>query len=199
MKLSNWVYVALISIVLASCSSGESNKGDQLYAEGRYEEAINAYDAYLVNRPKNVQALYNRGRSHEELGAFDEAERDFLAALSHDAKNSQVLLSLSNLYQKQKRHTSALLYAEYAVEVAGAPAMAYFMKGRALHQLGNSEEAYKEYSTAIKMNKNYGQAYYYRGLLKFATDRVKSGCDDMNAALKVGYEDAREAMERYCQ
>lgn len=199
MKLLNWVYVALISIVLASCSSGESNKGDQFYADGKYEEAINAYNAYLVNRPKNVQALYNRGRSHEELEQYDEAEKDFLAALSYDSKNTQVLLSLSNLYQKQKKHTSALLYAEYAVEVAGAPAMAYFMKGRALHQLGNTEEAYKEYSTAIKMNKSFGQAYYYRGLLKFATDRIKSGCDDMRAAIKVDYEEAREAMERYCQ
>jgi tetratricopeptide (TPR) repeat protein len=199
MRFSKWVYVALISIALASCSSGESNKGDQLYAAGNYEEAINAYNAYLVNRPKNVQALYNRGRSHEELGEYDKAERDFLAALTHDAKNTQVLLSLSNIYQKQKKHTSALLYAEYAVEVAGAPAMAYFMKARALHQLGNTEEAYKEYSTAIKMDKNFGQAYYYRGLLKFATDRVKSGCDDMRAAIKLNFEDAREAMSRYCE
>lgn len=199
MKFSKWVYVALISIILASCSAGESNKGDQLYSAGKYEEAIDAYDTYLVNRPKNVQALYNRGRSHEELGDFEKAERDFLAALSHDSKNVQVLLSLSNLYQRQKKHSQALLYAEYAVEVPGAPAMAYFMKGRALHQLGNTEEANKEYSSAIKMDKNFGQAYYYRGLLKFATDKVKSGCEDMRAAIKLNFEDAREAMDRYCQ
>jgi tetratricopeptide (TPR) repeat protein len=120
-------------------------------------------------------------------------------ALEQDSKNTQVLLSLSNVYQKQKKHNNALLYAEYAVEIPGAPAMAYFMKGRALHQIGNITEAYKEYSTAIKMDKDFGMAYYYRGMLKIATDRKKSGCDDLKAAIKLNYSEAQEVLDKYCQ
>ena len=76
--------------------------------------------------------------------------------------------------------------------------MAYFMKGRAMHQLGNTNEAYKEYSTAIKMDKDFGMAYYYRGMLKLANDRKKSGCDDLRAALKLNYNEANEAINKYC-
>lgn len=200
MKVSIWVIASLIGIaLLTSCSSGDSNKGDDLFNQGQFEEAILAYNNFLASKPKNVKAIYNRGRSYEELGKFQEAEKDFLAALEQDNKNFQVLLSLSNLYQKQKKHSNALLYAEYAVEIPGAPAMAYFMKARALHQLGNTNEAYKEYSTAIKMDKNFDIAYYYRGMLKIATDRKKSGCDDLQAAIKLNYTEAQEAFDKYCR
>ena len=201
MKVLNWSFASLIGIVLflGSCSQGGSSKGDVLFSEGKYEEAIAEYNSVLASKPKNVKALYNRGRSYEELGNFPQAEKDFLAALNEDNKNIQVLLSLSNIYQKQKNHSSALLYADYAVEVPGAPAMAYFMKGRALHQVGNTQEALREYSAAIKMDKDFGQAYYYRGMLKIATDKKKSGCEDINLALRLNFTTAQEAADKYCK
>lgn len=201
MKVLNWVFAYLIGILLVfgSCSQGGSNKGDELFSQGKYEEAIAAYDSFLASKPRNVKALYNRGRSYEELGDFSKAEKDFLAALNEDSKNIQLLLSLSNIYQKQKNHTSALLYADYAVEVPGAPAMAYFMKGRALHQIGNIQEALREYSAAIKMDKDFGQAYYYRGMLKIATDKKKSGCEDINLAIRLNFTTAQEAADKYCK
>lgn len=200
MRVFQWGFASLIGLVfLISCSGGNSNKGDELFSKGDYEAAIAAYDNFLATKPRNVKALYNRGRAQEELGNFQKAEKDFLLALEQDSKNTQVLLSLSNVYQKQKKHNNALLYAEYAVEIPGAPAMAYFMKGRALHQIGNTNEAFKEYSTAIKMDKDFGMAYYYRGMLKIATDRKKSGCDDLKAAIKLNYLEAQEVLDKYCQ
>lgn len=199
MSIFRWDLASLLGIMfLFSCSKQDYNRGDAFFNQGAYEEAIAAYDGFLASNPKNVKALYNRGRAYEELGQFKHAEKDFLNALEQDKKNTQILLSLSNIYQKQKRHSSALLYAEYAVEVPGAPAMAYFMKGRAMHQLGNTNEAYKEYSTAIKMDRDFGMAYYYRGMLKLATDRKKSACDDLRAALKLNYQEAMEAIDKYC-
>ncbi|MDX5478557.1 tetratricopeptide repeat protein [Fontibacter flavus] len=199
MRVFQWVFASLIGIMfLVSCSGGESNKGDSYYTQGDYENAIVAYDTYLSTKPKDFKALYNRGRAYEELGEYEKAEQDFLLALEQDRKNTQILLSLSNVYQKQKKHNNALLYAEYAVEVPGAPAMAYFMKARALHQIGNTDEAYKEYSTAIKMDKDFGMAYYYRGMLKIATDNKRSGCEDLRAAVKLNYEEAQEALNKYC-
>lgn len=195
----NWLFVGLI-VIFASCSSGsQSEKGDVLFKRGDYAEAIVAYTSFLETKPKNVKALYNRGRAHEELGDFQQAEKDFLEALSFDKRNTQVMLSLSNLYQKQKNHTNALLYADFAVETPGAPAMAYFMKGRALHQLGNTEEALKDYSTAIKMDKDFAEAFFYRGMLKLATDKKKAGCEDLTLASKLNFAEANTAIEKFCK
>lgn len=200
MKLRKWVFATLIGIFsLGSCSENLSNKGDKLYSEGKFQEAVAEYDNVLKNKPKYIKALYNRGRAYEEMGDFSKAEKDFLAAHAQDKKNIQVLLSLSNIYQKQKNHTSALLYADAATQIPGAPAMAYFLKGRALHQIGSTEDALKEYSLAIQIDKDFGQAYYYRGMLKIATDRKRSGCEDIRAAIKLEYSDAKPALEKYCK
>ncbi len=200
MKHKNRILLSTLIIFLnLSCTEQSSDAGDRYFAQGEYEESISAYDNFLSNNPNNVKALYNRGRAHEELGNFEEAEKDFLAALEQDKTNVQVMLSLSNVYQKQKNHSSALLYAEYAIERPGAPPMAYFLKARALHQLGNVQEALREYSAAIKMDPEFGQALYYRGLLNYATKKNRSACADFQGALRQNYEPAQEAIDKYCQ
>lgn len=200
MKVKHWVCASLIGILaLSACSENTSNKADNLFSQKKYEEAVAEYDNVLKNNPKYLKGLYNRGRAYEELGDYKKAENDFLAAYEVDPKNVQVMMSLSNIYQKQKNHASALLFADYAVQVYGAPALAFFLKGRALHQMGNTGEAMIEYSTAIKMDKDFGRAYYYRGMLKFSTDKKKFGCDDISTALKLGHKGAQVAQEKYCK
>ena len=190
--------VSIVVLGLGACNQENSNEGDEFFTQEEYEKAIVSYDKFLSSNPTNVRALYNRGRSYEELGKLQLAEKDFLAALNQDTKNIHLLLSLSNLYQKLKNHNSALLYADYAVEVPGAPAMAYFMKARALHQLGNVQEALREYNAAIKMDKDFAQAFYYRGMLYRATDKKTAACSDFNTAISMNHEAARIALEDYC-
>ncbi|EIM75850.1 hypothetical protein A3SI_12064 [Nitritalea halalkaliphila LW7] len=188
----------LLLLLVSSCGESKSSDADSLFAAGQFDKAIEAYTDYLKTKPKHVKSLYNRGRAYEELGDIAKAESDFKAALDADNKNVQVMLALSNLYHKQKNYSNALLYAEYASEVSGAPVMVYFMKGRALHMLGNTDQALKEYSTAIKMDKDFAQAYYNRGMLKVATENRKGACDDFRQAARLNFDGAQQALADYC-
>lgn len=193
------IYCFCFFLILYSCGEGDSGRGDAYFAEGEYEEAIAAYNSVLSTTPANLKALYNRGRSYEELGNLDEAENDFKAALGVDSKNVQILLSLSNLYQKKKQHEMALQYANYAVEIPGAPATAYFLKGRAYHQLGNTQNAMTEYNAAIKMDPESGQALYYRGMLKLAMDNRSAGCEDLRLSVELNHGQAKAALAEHCK
>ncbi|MBD3627052.1 tetratricopeptide repeat protein [Cyclobacterium sp.] len=197
-SVKNLLNFFLITLLLVSCNESSSSKGDVYYSEGQYEEAIMAYASYLENRPNNVKALYNKGRAHEELNELKKAEDSFKLALKQDPKNIQVLLSLSNLYHKNEQPELALMYADNAVEVAGAPAMAYFLKARSMHRLGNVKEALREYNTAIKMSPKNGQTYYYRGMLYVATEEASKACSDFRTAAENGYDPADEAIKNYC-
>jgi tetratricopeptide (TPR) repeat protein len=200
MKLVIRVFCILIPLaVFVSCSKSDSSQGDQFFSNQQYEQAVEAYSDVLVNNTKNVNALYKRGRAYEELGNLDEAEKDFKSAYDLDSRNVQVLMSLSNLYQKRKDNEMALQYASYAAEIPGAPAMAFFLKGRAYHLLGNTENALTEYSTAVKIDEDFGQAYYYRGMLKRAIKQNRGACTDLKLANSLNYPQATEALERYCK
>lgn len=175
------------------------SKGDKYYNDSQFEQAISEYSNELKYAPNDVRVLYHRGRAYEELGSFEEAKSDFEAALDLDPNNFQVLLSLANLHHKKKNYTNALLFSNRAADIPGAPAMASFMKARALHQMGKTEEALKAYSNAITLDKDFGQAYYNRGLLKIGVKNVKGACEDFQLSSALEYPGAAEAFKKYCK
>ncbi|SFG39912.1 TPR repeat-containing protein [Algoriphagus hitonicola] len=200
MKLSIRAGITLLfSMALLACSNSDQNQADTYYNDGDYDQAVVAYTEKLKNNPKDVSTLYSRGRAYEEAGNFEEAKSDFEQALKIDPNNFQILLSLSNVYHTTENYTNALLYANRAEEISGAPAMASFLKGRAYHSLGNTEEALKAYGSAIRRDKNFGQAYYNRGLLKVAMGNIGSACEDLQLASGLEYPGSSEAFAKYCQ
>lgn len=198
-SIKNLLSIFLLVSLFVACGTNSSNKGDAYYNKGQYKEAIVAYASYLENRPNNVKVLYSKGRAHEELKDFKRAEESFKHALKLDSKNTQILLSLSNLYHNNDKPELALMYADNAVSVSGAPALAYFLKARSMHKLGNVKEALREYNTAIKMSPKNGQAYYYRGMLYAATDNIGNACKDFKVAIKNDFEPAKESIKKYCR
>jgi len=200
MRLLKFLSFGIISLMfLFSCGGGSSSQGDTHFQNDQFEEAIVAYDNFLKTKPKNLKALYNKGRAHEELEDFEMAEESFKKALQVDPKNSQILLSLSNLYHKKKSYELSLMYADNAVAISGATSVAYFMKARALHQLGNVNEAMREYNAAIKMNPTYGQAFYYRGMLNQLIEKNQQACADFRKAVENNFAMAQDAIDSYCQ
>lgn len=190
----------LIAATLFSCSgSSDVNPGDAAFNKGDYSTAVVGYTESLQTNPTDLDLLFGRGRAYQELGKLLEAQADFEQALNLDPKNFQVLLSLATIQLDQKSYASALLYATKAEEISGAPAMASLLKGRALHQLGMPEDALKAYGNAIQLDRNFGQAYLNRGLLKVALERTKQACEDFKLATALDYPGAKENLEKYCK
>lgn len=200
LKISKVLLVPVIAgTFISACSDQKSNPADRYFEKEEYQLAVESYSEELKNNPNDVKILYNRGRAYQEKGDLQNAQSDFEAALKQDPSNFQVLLSLATIQLEQKSYASALLYATKAEEIPGAPAMASFLKGRALHQLGMPEDALKAYGNAIQLDKNFGQAYYNRGLLKIALERTKQACEDFKLALALEYPGASESFKKYCR
>lgn len=197
--LSKALLIPVIAGSVWACSEVKRNPADTYFEKGEYELAVQTYTEDLKFKPTDVKMLYNRGRAFQEMGNFSDARTDFESALSQDPKNSQVLLSLASLQLQEKNYSSALLYATKAEEIPGAPAMASLLKGKALHQMGLTEEALRAYGNAIQLDKNFGQAYLSRGMLKVALEKKKAACDDFRLAVGLGYPGAQEMLEKYCK
>jgi Ca-activated chloride channel family protein len=57
-------------------------EGNRLYHEGKYDEALAAYDRALAADPKSAGIAYNRGLALNRLTRYDEAYRETLAAIN---------------------------------------------------------------------------------------------------------------------
>ncbi len=184
---------------LWACSEAKRNPADRHFEKGEYELAVQTYTEDLKFKPTDVRMLYSRGRAYMEMGKFVDARSDFESALSHDPNNFQVLLGLATLQLGEKNYTSALFYAAKAEEIPGAPAMASLLKGRALHGMGLTEEALKAYGNAIQIDRDFGQAYFNRGMLKIALERKKQACEDFKLAAVLDYPGAQDMLNKYCK
>lgn len=187
------------AVVLFSCGGDVSGKADALFEKGSYEEAIEEYSKILSNNPTDFGTLYNRGRAYEELKKFDLAEADFLQVIKLDDKNQVARLSLSKLHYQKEQYPKALLWAQQVLDINENSAQAHFLVARAKHQLGYVDGAMESYSMAIKIDKDYGEAYLYRGALKIHKKQSRSACEDFIKAEALEVAEATDVLKKYCK
>ena len=198
-KIRKIFCLCLLLAGLGACSESNKAEGDDHFQAGRYQEAVEAYSQNLEINPDNVAILYSRARAYEELNDYESAIADFQAALKYDDRNVKVLLSLGDIFYKQKKFDNALFYYEQATDLESNNPNALFNAGRAHHKLGNVKEAMSLYEAAIREDKNFGEAYLFRGALKVSQKKNKAACDDFRKAQKLGIRDAAEAVQKYCR
>lgn len=190
--------VVLLTII-SGCNNSGSNDADKLFAKGEYQLAIDAYNSYLASNSTDVKTLYNRGRAYQELDKLEEAEADFMAVIKIDDTNQSAKMSLSKLYYSKKLYNKAVLWADQAVEINSNSAQAHFLAARARHQLGYVDSAFKSYTSAIKIDPDFGEAYLYRGALKVHQGKTSGACEDFNKAKALKVSEAQSIINKYCK
>ena len=191
------IWCAFVWLMVA-CDSKNSQEGDQLFSQGKYEEAISMYTDYIEYNPDDIKSIYNRGRAYEELGEYDKSIADYEKALEVDPKNINAMTSIGKVHFRNSNFGDAAFYFDKAVQVKGGTAELHYLNARANHKLGETGKAMEGYNQAISMNSNYGDAYLYRGALKVFLKKKNGGCSDLKKAKALEVPDAESAIQKYC-
>jgi tetratricopeptide (TPR) repeat protein len=198
MKFKFILFTLFINVFLA-CQNENSLIGDEYYESGNYEKAIEAYNEYLRLKPRHVKTIYNRGRCYQELGQYDKALDDFNTVIKLDANNENALLSIGQEMYRRGDYASVSFYSEKVIERDPGNAMAYYLMGRANHKEGHIRDAINNYTTAINLSPNFGEAYLHRGALKLYLKQNSGACQDLRKAADLNVESAAEAVRKNCR
>ena len=109
------------------------NRGNQYYQQGKYEEAIPAYDHSIKLAPNEGLTYLLRANALAAAGRHDEAVRD---------------------YDEAEERISQLQHLQDTV---------YFNRGNSKAELGDYEGALQDYTDAIRINSSHSASYYNRG------------------------------------
>jgi tetratricopeptide (TPR) repeat protein len=74
----------------------------------------------------------------------------------------------------------------------------YFNRGNAYYRKKDLQNALLDYSKTIKMNDEYAEAYFQRGMTK-VTLADKTACEDLKKADKLKLDGAKEAFKQHCK
>lgn len=197
-SLSTLLIIALF-IAVSSCNSGVTEEADIFFRDGKFQEAVEAYDEYLSTNPKDIKSIYNRGRAYEELGEIESARKDFIRVLDLDNKNLNANLSMAQYWYNKRDYNKAIAFSEKVIATDGRESMAYLIKGRCLHQTSKFTDARKNYDLAIDFDRKNAEAYLYRGALRIVFNQKKGACSDLNRALSLGADEAKAALAKHCR
>lgn len=198
-KLLSFLLVVVLISALSACNSGLTKEADGLFRDGKYREAVEAYNEYLTTKPKDIKSLYNRGRAYEELGDIESARKDFIKVLDLDNENLNANLSMAQYWYNKKDYNKAIAFCDKVIATDGRESTAYLIKGRCLHQKSLFDDAKKNYDLAIEFDRRNAEAFLYRGALKIVFNQKSGACNDLNRALALGADEAKAALAKHCK
>ncbi len=197
MKSRVFVFLLLISVI-GACKNEDAYIGDRYYRNGEYEKAIEAYTEYLQLKPSNIKSIYNRGRAYEELGEYNAAVMDFKKVIDIDPNHVQARLSVASDLYRNKLYKDAIYQCDLVLEHTQS-AMAYFIRARGNQKSGNINLAMDDYKSAISLDSEFGEAYFYRGTLQIYRKQKSAACNDFKIAESLDIATATKARKDYCR
>ena len=128
------------------------------YKTGRPEDAVKVYDAILALRPKEKDAFYLRGYVKLSQNDYEEAKKDFDAAVALDDKDYDQMIRIYTALEEYGYKDAGMTYLQNVMSQNEKSISDYDM-GRMCYYMGDYEQA-REYLSRLDTTKNYGAALY---------------------------------------
>lgn len=158
--------------------------GDLKFGQGYYEQALAEYDRALTLRPKNVQALVNRGVAYFEKKNFKAAKADFESAVKMDSQQQLAYNNLALIFARENQPEQASKFIDRALDFDPVNPIYLNNKGYILLLQNQQSEAKKLIDQSLA--KDPQNSYAHRNLgLYFLKNGQKS---EALAALQKAYQ-----------
>lgn len=130
-----------------------------LHRQGRLNEAIPLYQAFLRANRKHIGAANLLGVALMQAGRQEEAADAIAQALRIDPKQASAHYNLGTILQRLNRHDTAADHFRKAIALKPDDAQAHNNLGAALKALGRIQESAVAYSRAAVIDPQFAQAY----------------------------------------
>lgn len=150
--------------------------------------------------PEEVVGVFcdNRGIAFFELGEYGQALEDFSRAISLYPNMAEAYLNRGITYNLHLNNfPAAITDLTKAIELDPNMAQAYYNRGLAYHQLGQEEEAIKDYDLALaKKHEEPAEIFYNRGISRYKLGKYQEAIEDFSRYIEANPEDAAGYYQR---
>ena len=149
------------------------DKGNELYADGKYPEALAAFEKFLVLNPKAYQARLNLYNCYREMGEYEKAIEQCNLVLENVSTDeatgkemaAKALAGIGECYLIQKDIENAQKYFEQSLETFPENELIAYNVGEIFFSNQKLDEALRYFSLASQIKPDWSDAYYKLGLV----------------------------------
>jgi tetratricopeptide (TPR) repeat protein len=166
--------------------------GIVLKAQGKIDEAIDAFTKALALNPNYAGMYHNLGNALRDKGKIDEAIEALNKALSLEPQYVEAYYNLGvTLYAKGQIDEAIEAFTK-ALSISPNHADIYYSLGIALQNKGELDEAIKAYTKALSINPNYAEAHNNLGVTLHNKGKIDHAIEVFIKALSINpnYADA---------
>ena len=174
-------------IIIFSAEAGREEKwvakGNELFSEGKYKEAIVFYNKALID-VKDKYAFLGLGKAHYYLNDWDEAREYFDRVISIDDRSFdawyyKVLTACFGL----RDDNLAIDYFDRALSINPYYKHAWYYRGNSYANMGNYDMAVSSYNRALQLDPDFVKAKEAKENIEKVRDN--SGYEDNNPVKTV--------------
>ncbi len=143
------------NLSLAKDATFYFQEGQSLEEQGRYNEALAAFDKAIELNPKNLYPyVIARGNLKFKQGALKEALADFNRATELDPRNPYPYIFKGNIKFQQGDLMGALVAFDKVIELDPKNPYPYIVRGNIKFQQGAPNGALADFNRAIELDPN---------------------------------------------
>lgn len=165
---------------------------------GDYEGGITDFTTAINLNKKDAVAYGNRGYAYSMVGEDLMAIQDYTVALKLNPNFNPTYSNRALVYTKLSLYNEALTDLNVAITRAEQPNPSlHNLKGYCLYSTGKSKLAIEEYSKAIELDSIYADAYFNRGVARYASGDKNGAYRDFITAKRIGHPEADMWLLKY--
>lgn len=146
----------------------------------------------------SYKPYYNRANARREIKNFEAALQDYTKAISLRPNIKDIYINRGVLLYQTGNYNQALQDFEFAVQLDSTDVLAQFNRAKTALLLKKEEEAKAAFNKVLKLQPDYGEAYYWLGFIAVQQQRKEEGCLLLQKALNSGFQQAKSTIEENC-
>jgi serine/threonine protein kinase len=174
-------------------------RGDELFQQQRYQEAVNCYDTVLEMVSDDYMVWFKRGMALENLHRDEAAIESYDHVIQIKPDDYLVWFKRAKALENLQRYEEAVTDYSKVIEIQPDNYWAWHDQGRVLENLEQYEEAVAAYDRAVHLKPNFELAIESRKRVLSQLKRIdrlydlqhyEEAIDSCNKAIRANPEDA---------
>lgn len=162
-----------------------SNLGKLMESQGRYEEAVSAYNKAILQYPGTPAFLHLRANLYLNTGQYMLAIADYKHLTEQDPKNAEYNSAIGYAYTKLAQYADADRFLDKALEVNPREYVALVGKTIIMMQTSHEDEAAQQLNILIEMFPDKAELYSLRSDQESENKQPELALQDINKAIEL--------------